>query len=72
MVDSMDIYKSLNINIRTVMKNLEMLNFIPDRLKKHEVEKVSYLLRHVPDQYNSQQMCDKAILETGRTLNSDC
>ena len=32
MVDSMDIYKSLNINIGTVMKNPKMLKFIPDHL----------------------------------------
>ena len=34
MVDMMDIYKSLNIGIRTAMKNLEMLKFVPDHLKK--------------------------------------
>ena len=34
MVDVMSIYKSLNIGIRTVMKNLEMLKFVPDHLKK--------------------------------------
>ena len=33
MVDSMDIYKSLNINIRTIMKNPEMFKFVPDHLK---------------------------------------
>ena len=33
MVDSMDIYKSLNICIGTVMKNPEMLKFVPDHLK---------------------------------------
>ena len=33
MVDIMDIYKSLNISIGTVMKNPEMLKFIPDHLK---------------------------------------
>ena len=33
MVDSMDIYKPLNINIGTVMKNPEMLTFVPDHLK---------------------------------------
>ena len=33
MVDSMDIYKSLNISIGTIMKNLEMLKFVPDHLK---------------------------------------
>ena len=36
MVDRMDTYKSLNINIETVMKNPEMLKFVPDLLKtKH-------------------------------------
>ena len=44
MVDSMDIYKPLNINIGTVMKNPEMLTFVPDHLKtkkmcKHAVKK---------------------------------
>ena len=44
MVDSMGIYKSLNINIGTVMKNPEILKFVPDDLKtkkmyKHAVKK---------------------------------
>ena len=33
MVDIIDIYKSLNISIVTVMKNPEMLQFVPDHLK---------------------------------------
>ena len=33
MVDSMVIYKSLNVSIGTVMKNSEMLKFVPDHLK---------------------------------------
>ena len=33
MVDSMDIYKSLIINIGTIMKNPEILKFVPDHLK---------------------------------------
>ena len=32
MIDSMDIKKSLNINIGTVIKNPEMLKFVPDHL----------------------------------------
>ena len=45
MVDSTDICKSLSINIRTVMKNPEMLKFVPDHLKtkkmsKHTVKKL--------------------------------
>ena len=33
MVDSMVIYKSLNINSKTVTKNPEILKFVPDYLK---------------------------------------
>ena len=82
MVDSMDICKSLNVNIGTVMKNSEMLKFVPDHLKtkkmcKHAVKKLplkNYHIRYAPDQYKTQQMCDKAILENGATLESvpDC
>ena len=47
MVGSMDIYKSLNINIGTVTKNPEMLKFVSDHRKtkkmcKHAVK--SYLV----------------------------
>ena len=73
MVDSMDIYKSLNINIGTIMKNPEILKFVPDHLKtkkmcKHAVKKLHYLLIYVPERYKTQQICDKVILENGRTL----
>ena len=37
---------------------------------KHAAKKLPDLLRHVPNQYKSQQMCDKAILENGGTLKS--
>ena len=51
MVDSeysMDIYKSLNISIVTVIKNPEILKFVLDHLKskkmcKHAVKKLPYL-----------------------------
>ena len=44
MFDSVDIYKSLNINIGKIMKNPEILKFVPDHLKtkkmcKHAVKK---------------------------------
>ena len=41
---------------------------------KHEVKKLPYLLRYVPDQYKTQQTCDKADLENGGILKSvpDC
>ena len=66
MVDIMNVSKSLNISIRTVMKNPEMLKFVPDHLKtkkmcKHAVKKLTYLLRYVPNQYETQQMYDEAI-----------
>ena len=78
MVDSeysMDISKSVKISIRTVMRNQEMLRFVPDHLKtkkmcKYAVEKLPFLIRYVRDQYKIQQMCDKAILENGGTLES--
>ena len=48
MVASMDICKPLNINTGTVLKNPEMLKFVPDHLKtkklcKHAVKKLPYL-----------------------------
>ena len=37
---------------------------------KNAVKKLPYLIRYVPDQCKTQQMCDKAILENGGTLKS--
>ena len=37
MVDIVDIYKSLNISIGTVMKNSEMLKFASDHLKTRKI-----------------------------------
>ena len=59
MVDIVGICKFLNISIGTVMKNSEMLKFVPDHLKikktcKHAVKKLPYLLRYVPDRYTTQ------------------
>ena len=47
MVDIMDIYKSLNVSIGTVMKNPEIIKFVPDHLKtkkmcKHAVRKLPF------------------------------
>ena len=54
MAHSMDVYKSLNINIGTVMKNPEMLKFVPDHLKTKQmcnyvVKKLIFLIRYVPN-----------------------
>ena len=45
MVDSMDVYTSLNISIGVVMRNPEIIKFVPDHLKtkkmcKHAVKKL--------------------------------
>ena len=37
MVDSIDTYKSLNINIGAVMKNPEMLKLVPNHLKTKQM-----------------------------------
>ena len=36
-VDNMGTYKSLNVNIGTVVKNPEMLKFVPDHLKTKQM-----------------------------------
>ena len=45
MFDSMDIYKSLNINIGTVMRKPEMLKFVPDYLKTKKIRKLLIYIR---------------------------
>ena len=37
---------------------------------KYVIKKLPFLIRYVPDQYKTQQMWDKAVLENGGTLNS--
>ena len=72
MVDIMDIYRSLIINIVTVIKNPEILKLVPDHLEtkqvcKYPVKKLPYLLRYVYDWCKTHQMCNKAILKNGGT-----
>ena len=45
----MDIFKSLNISIETVMRNLEMLIFVPDHLniKKKKKKCMSMQLKNI-------------------------
>ena len=40
----------------------------------HAVKNLPFLMRYVPEQYKTQQMHEKAILENGGTLKSvpDC
>ena len=39
-------------------------------MSNHAAKKLPNLLQYVPNQYMTQQMCDKAILENERTVNS--
>ena len=78
MVDSeysTNISKSLKISIGAVMKNPETLKFVPDHLKtkkmcKYTVKKLPFVIIYLLDQYETQQMCDKAAPENGVTLES--
>ena len=50
----MCIHKLINTNIGTLMKNPEMLKFIPDHLKtkqmcNYAVKKLPFVIRYVPD-----------------------
>ena len=52
MVDSMDNCMSLSIKIETVIKNPEMLRFLPDHFKTKKMceHAVKICLRYVPNQ----------------------
>ena len=64
------------------MKNPKILKFIPVILKlkrcvSMQLKIFPYLLRYVPDQYKTQQMCDKVNLEKQWNIkvcykNQDC
>ena len=72
-------YKSLKINIGAIIKNLEILRFVPVHLKtkkmcKYADKKLPFVIRYVPDRCKAQDMCDKVILEKGGILQAvpDC
>ena len=72
---SADNYKPLKISIGSMIKNPEMLKFVSDHLKtkrisKHAVKKLLFAIRYVPDRYKTQEMCNKAVLYNGGTLES--
>ena len=68
---STNICKPLNISFGMVMKNSEMLKFIPNHLNPDcyknskvcdkAVDNYSHALKFVPNYYITQNMCDKAI-----------
>ena len=35
---------------------------------KHAVKKLPFVIRYVSNQYKTQKMCDKAVVENGGTL----
>ena len=62
----MNTHKSLNISIGTVMKNPEMLKFVPDHLKTKKMCDKANLenggtLNSVPYCYKNQEMCNKTV-----------
>ena len=81
MVDSecsTNFYMSLKISIWVVMKNPEIFKLIPDHHKtktmcKHAVGKLPFE-GYNTYQYKTQKMCNKLVLQNGRTLQSvpDC
>ena len=59
MVDSISTHMSLSISIGTVMRNPEMLKFVPDHLKtkqmcNYAVQKLPFVIRYVSDQYKTK------------------
>ena len=70
MVDSMDIYKSLNINIGTVVKNQKIrlkkvcdkavntypptITFVP----KCRMTQMFFVFDYIPNPYTTQEMCN--------------
>ena len=55
---SPDNYMSLKISIGAIMRNPEMLRFVPDYLKskkmfKNDVKKLTFVIKYVPDQYKT-------------------
>ena len=71
----MCIHKYINANIGTVMKNPELLKFVPDHLKikqmcHYAVKKLPFVTRYVSDQYKTKKMCNRAILKNDGMLRS--
>ena len=71
--------KTLKISILTIVKNTEMLRSVSDHLKtknmcKNAVKKFPFVIKYVPDQYKTNEICDKVIIENGRMLGftPDC
>ena len=59
-------YNSSKISIGAVIKNPEMLKFVPDHLKTKKMcnlaVKKSFIIRYVSDQYKTEKIYDKLLI----------
>ena len=58
--NSCDNYETLKLGIGAIIKNLELLKFVPDYLKTRKmctsaVKKLMFVLMYVPDQYETKK-----------------
>ena len=65
--------KTLQISIEAIIKDPEMLEFVNDHLNtkkmcKHTVRMLPFLIKYLPDQYKTQRMSDKIILDEGMLM----
>ena len=56
-----------------IVQTTIIFNFVPDQLKtrkmcKHEVKKLPFEIRYIPNGYKTKKVCGKAILENGVIL----
>ena len=71
-------YKTVDVetpkrSIGEIIKDLEILRLAPNDLKiekmyKHVVKMLPFLIKYVPELDKTQRMCDKVILQNGAIL----
>ena len=74
-----DNYETLKISFRAIIKNPEVLRFVPNHrntksMCKNTVKKLPFGIMYFPDLYKAQQMRDKVVLEKVEMLRfvPDC
>ena len=72
-------FNTLKISIEKIVKNYEMLRFVPDhlmtkKLYKNSVKKLPFVIKYVHDRHKTKEMCDKNMIEIGGMLGfaHDC
>ena len=76
MVDSKhnsDNYENLKINTGAIIKDPEILKFVPDYLKtnkmcKNAVKKLPFIIKYIPGHFKTKEMCDKVVLKISEML----